>query len=71
MTFEFNTDPECCRLKEWMNALKSCSFRTFKFRTLKKSELEILSMRLKAYKFFNIDIFTANKSDLQALTQIQ
>jgi hypothetical protein len=69
MTFEFNTAPECARLKEWMNALKSCHFRTFKFRTFRDSELEVLSMRLKAYTFFHIDIFTTTKPDFHALSQ--
>ena len=53
MTIEFEENPELQRLKEWMNALKGCAFKTFRARTMQTSELEILCMHARNYNFYH------------------
>jgi hypothetical protein len=53
MTIEFEENPELQRLKEWMNALKTCVFRTFRGRTIQGSEIEILCLRARNYNFYH------------------
>jgi hypothetical protein len=52
MAQEYLNSDQLLRLKEWITALKACSFKSFKCRTIKASELEILSLRVKHYDFF-------------------